>query len=44
MERKHHNYKLIFERMKEAGVDVPVVTEEISEDDAVIAFERLSKF
>ena len=37
------NYKLIFEKMKEYNLDIPVICEEISDRDAVIAFENLEK-
>ena len=37
------NYDLIFKRAKECGLDVPVICEEINEDLAVSAFERLSR-
>ncbi len=38
------NYKLIFERLKEHGLDIPVICEEISETDAVKAFDNLAMF
>lgn len=37
------NYKLIFERMKEYNLDVPIICEEINENDAARAFENLEK-
>lgn len=37
------NYKLIFEKMKEYNLDVPVICEEISDSDAVIVFKKLDK-
>ena len=37
------NYNLIFEKMKEYNLDVPIICEEISDSDAVIAFEKLEK-
>lgn len=37
------NYKLIMERMKEYNLDIPVICEEINEEDAVIAFEHLER-
>ena len=37
------NYNLIFEKMKEYKLDIPVICEEISDSDAVIAFEKLDK-
>lgn len=35
------NYELIFEKMREYSIDIPVICEEINEDDACIAFEKL---
>lgn len=35
------NYKLIFEKMKEHNLDLPIICEEIDEKDAGIAFDRL---
>ena len=37
------NYKLIFEKMKEYNLDIPIICEEINEDEASVAFERLEK-
>ena len=37
------NYKLIFEKMKEYNLDIPVICEEINEDEAVEAYDRLEK-
>lgn len=37
------NYKLLFENMKKYNLDVPIICEEISDSDAVIAFENLEK-
>jgi len=37
------NYKLIFEKMKEYNLDVPIICEEISDSDAVVAFKELEK-
>ena len=37
------NYRLIFEKMKEHNVDVPIICEEISDDNAVVAFDNLEK-
>lgn len=37
------NYKLIFEKMKEYNIDVPVICEEINENDASIAFKKLEE-
>lgn len=36
------NYKLILEKMREYGLDIPVICEEINETEAVEAFERIS--
>lgn len=35
------NYKLIFEKMSEYNLDIPIICEEINEDEAVIAFDKL---
>ncbi|MCR4692539.1 MAG: sugar phosphate isomerase/epimerase [Firmicutes bacterium] len=35
------NYKLIFEKMKEYNLEIPIICEEISDSDAVIAFRKL---
>ena len=35
------NYKLIFEKLKEYNLNIPVITEDINEKDAVVAFERI---
>ncbi len=35
------NFKLIFDNMKKYGLDIPVISEEISEDKAVAAFDRI---
>ena len=37
------NYKLIFEKMKEHNLDIPIIYEEINEDEARVAFENLEK-
>jgi len=37
------NYELIFKRMKEKGLDIPIICEEIDEIKALEAFERLKK-
>ena len=37
------NYKLIFEKMKEHNLNIPIICEEINEDEACIAFEKLEK-
>lgn len=37
------NYKLIFQKMREHDLDIPIICEEINETDAVIAFEKLEK-
>ena len=37
------NYKLIFDKMKEHNLDIPIISEEINEDEAVTAFENLEK-
>lgn len=37
------NYKLIFEKMKEHNLDIPIICEEINEEEASIAFEKLEK-
>lgn len=35
------NYSLIFEKMKEYNLDIPFICEEINEDDANIAFDKM---
>ena len=37
------NYKLIFDKFKEYGLDIPIISEEISESDAAKAFENLAE-
>ena len=37
------NYKLIFEKMKEYNLDIPIICEEITDSDAVVAFRKLEK-
>lgn len=37
------NYNLIFQKMKEYNLDVPIICEEINEDEARVAFEELEK-
>ena len=37
------NYKLIFSKMKEYNLDIPIICEEITDNDAVIAFKNLEK-
>ena len=37
------NYKLIFEKMKEYNLDIPIICEEINEEEASVAFEKLEK-
>ena len=37
------NYKLIFEKMKEHNLDIPIICEEINEEEASIAFEKMEK-
>lgn len=37
------NYKLIFEKMKEHNLDIPIICEEINEDEAQVAFKNLEK-
>ena len=37
------NYKLIFKKFKEYGVDIPIISEEISDIDAVKAFKNLAE-
>lgn len=37
------NYKLILEKMKEYDLDIPIICEEINEDDATAAFDKLEK-
>ena len=36
------NYRLIFEKLKEHNLDVPIICEEITDDDAKKAFKRLT--
>ncbi|MBQ4518788.1 MAG: sugar phosphate isomerase/epimerase [Clostridia bacterium] len=38
------NYKLIFNKMKEYKLDIPVICEEINEIEAAMAFERLKQY
>ncbi len=38
------NYKLIFEKLKEYNLDIPIICEEINEEEANIAFDKLNKF
>ena len=35
------NYKLIFKKFKEDGLDIPIISEEISDDKAIKAFKNL---
>ena len=37
------NYQLIFQKMKEHNLDVPIICEEISEVDAGLAFDKLEE-
>lgn len=37
------NYELIFQKLKEHNLDIPVICEEINEDEAVIAYEKLEE-
>lgn len=37
------NYRLIFEKMKEYNLKIPVICEEINEDEACVAFENLER-
>ena len=37
------NYELIFKNMKEHNLDIPIICEEINEDEARVAFENLEK-
>ena len=37
------NYNLIFEKMKEYNLDIPIICEEITDSDAVVAFRNLEK-
>lgn len=37
------NYKFIFEKMKEYDLDIPIICEEITDIDAMIAFEKLEQ-
>lgn len=37
------NYELIFKRMKENNLDIPIICEEINEDEASVAFDNLKK-
>lgn len=38
------NYKLIFDNMKKYGLDIPIITEEIDEKEAMLAFDNLKKY
>ena len=35
------NYKLIFKKLKEYNLDIPIITEGINESDATVAFKKL---
>ena len=35
------NYKLLFKKMKEYTLDIPIICEEINEDEAKVAFDKL---
>lgn len=35
------NYKLIFDKLKEYNLDIPIICEGMNEEDAVIAFKKL---
>ena len=37
------NYELIFKKMKEHNLDIPIICEEINEEEASITFEKLEK-
>lgn len=37
------NYELIFKKMKEYNLDIPIICEEINEEEAKVAFEKLEK-
>ncbi len=37
------NYKLIFEKMKEYNLDIPIICEEITDSEAVCAFRKLEE-
>lgn len=37
------NYELIFEKMKEHNLDIPIICEEINDDEAVTAFDNLEE-
>ena len=37
------NYKLIFDKMKEHNLDIPIICEEINEDEARVAFKKLER-
>lgn len=37
------NYRLIFEKMKEYNVDIPIISEEINDSDAAVGFKNLEK-
>ena len=37
------NYRLIFEKMKENNLDIPIICEEIDEEEATVAFDNLEK-
>lgn len=36
------NFKLIFEKLKEHNLDIPIICEEIDEESAAVAFKKLS--
>lgn len=38
------NYELLFKKMKEYNLDIPIICEEISDSDAVEAFENIKRF
>ena len=37
------NYKLIFKKMKELNIDIPIICEGLNEDKSLIAFENLER-
>lgn len=37
------NYQLIFQKMKEHNLDIPIICEEINEEEASVAFNKLEK-
>jgi hydroxypyruvate isomerase len=37
------NYQLIFEKMKEHNLDIPIICEEINEAEAGLAFDKLEE-